>query len=66
MCRLSGVDNLPIIGFEDPALVVRQPPVRIVYDKAGTQRYESRVNVDRVRVTRKVDGMYSVIRVMPL
>ena len=66
MCRLSGVDNFPIIGFEDPALVGRQPPIRIVHDKAGTQRHESRVNVDGLRVTREVDGMHPVARVMPL
>ena len=56
MCRLSGVDDFPIIGFEYFALVVRQPPIWIVHDKAWTQRHESRVNVDRVRVTREVDG----------
>ena len=66
MCRLSGVDDFPIIGFEYFALVVRQPPIWIVHDKAWTQRHESRVNVDRVRVTREVDGVHPVVRVMPL
>ena len=64
--RLGGVDDLPVVGLEDRALLLGQLALRVVDDQAGAQRHEGRVDVDRVGVAREVHGVHAVLGVVAL
>ena len=61
MRGLSGVDNLPIVFVKHRPLVIRKAALRVVQDQARTQRRESRIDMDRVRIAWKIDRMDPVI-----
>ena len=66
MGRLGGLDDLPVVGLEDGALLLGQRAVRVVDDQARAQRHEGGVDVDRVRVAGEVHGVHAVLGVVAL
>ena len=66
VCRICGVNDLPIVGFEDLALLFGQTTVGVVDDQARTQRHEGRVDVDRVGITGEVHSVNAEIGVVTL
>jgi len=65
MRRLGGVDDFPIVLLEHLTLILRQTALRVVQDQPGAQRREGGVDMDRVRIARKVDRMHPVVGEMP-
>ena len=63
---LGGLDDLPVVGLEDRALLLGQLALRVVDDQAGAQRHEGRVDVDRVGVAGEVHGVHAVLGVVAL
>ena len=63
MGRGSGVDDLPVVGLEDLALLLGELALRVVEDEAGAQGNERRVDVDGIGVAGEVDGVDAALGV---
>jgi hypothetical protein len=66
MSRLGGFNDFPIVDLEEFFVFWEDLSNRIVEYQTRPERDKGAVNVNRVWVSRKVHGMYSKIREVPL